>query len=48
MEYSTTQWNVKLPEEAIVFELHSLYAWLLKMTDDVNSAAFDKPWRSCW
>jgi hypothetical protein len=32
MEYSTTNWNDKLPEEAIVFELHSLYALLL-MTD---------------
>jgi predicted transposase YbfD/YdcC len=33
MEYSTSNWKVKLPEEALVFELNSLYAWLLKLTD---------------
>jgi hypothetical protein len=33
MEYSTTNWNDKLPEEVVVFELHSLYALLLEMTD---------------
>ena len=33
MEYSTTSRSTQLPEEAIVFELTSLYAWLLKLTD---------------
>jgi predicted transposase YbfD/YdcC len=33
MEYSTSNWSVELPEEAIVFELNSLYAWLLKLSD---------------
>src|SRR5512147_414694 len=33
MEYSTTHWNRKIPKEAIVFDLNSLYAWLLKLKD---------------
>jgi predicted transposase YbfD/YdcC len=33
MEYSTSTRNDQLPEEAFVFEIHSLYTWLLKMTD---------------
>jgi predicted transposase YbfD/YdcC len=33
MEYSTTESNKQLPEEAIVFDLTSLYGWLLKLTD---------------
>lgn len=33
MEYSTAKPRTELPEEGIVFELSSLYAWLLKLTD---------------
>jgi len=33
MEYSTFECNLQLPEGAIVFDLNSLYAWLVKLTD---------------
>jgi predicted transposase YbfD/YdcC len=33
MEYSTTNDRVELAEGAIAFDLNSLYAWLLKLTD---------------
>lgn len=33
MEYSTTDWSVPVPKEGIVFEVDSLYAWLLKLSD---------------
>ena len=33
MEYRTPNCSVYFPDQAIVFELGSLYAWLLKLTD---------------
>jgi predicted transposase YbfD/YdcC len=33
MEYSTFNSQGKLPEEAIIFDVHSLFAWLLKLKD---------------
>jgi predicted transposase YbfD/YdcC len=33
VEYSITDWKGKLPKEGIVFDVNSLYAWLLKLVD---------------
>ena len=33
MEYSTTKWSIPVLEEGLVFDLDSLYAWLLKLSD---------------
>jgi predicted transposase YbfD/YdcC len=33
MEYSTTPGRVNVPEEAVAFDLNSLYAWLLQLND---------------